>query len=408
MIEIHDKADCCGCTACINSCPVDAISMVADNEGFLYPKINLNSCIGCNKCNNVCPIKNNIKNSELKRRAYVCQNRNPDIRSDSTSGGVFSALASYVLQKGGYVFGAEFDQYWKVKHSFTNKYEELWKLRGSKYVQSDLDDSFVYIQSLLQNGKWVLFSGTPCQVQGLYSFLNKDYDNLLLMDIVCYAISSPLVWDSYLNHLVTKHLLDLTKVRRIKFRDKNPYGYEYSVMAFWGDDGERLYSSGPESNQMLRSFVSNTSTRPSCYKCKFKGLERISDFTVWDCYNIYQYDKKLDDNKGTSHLITHTPKAEMVLRELERSLLIAKPVDIIKAVASEPAMTECASPNKNRAAFFDAVNNKSDAFDLYFPNNNKTRLENILRRSLSKIGIYKYVKRFIKSLRGETRWKNIR
>lgn len=401
MIEIHDKSDCCGCTACANSCPVNAISMVADDEGFLYPQINLNSCINCNKCSNVCPIKNNIEPNDFVRKAYICQNRSNSIRSDSTSGGVFSALASYVIQKGGYVFGAEFDKEWKVRHSFTNKEEELWKFRGSKYIQSDLGESFANVQKLLENGNLVLFSGTPCQVEGLHSFLNKDYSNLLLMDIVCFAIASPRAWDVYLNHLTSKHMLDLTKVRRIMFRDKRLYGYEYSVMSFLGEKGERLYSSGPESNQMLRSFVSNTSTRPSCYKCKFKKSERVSDFTVWDCYNIYQYDKNLDDNMGTSHLITHTAKAEMVLRKIEKTHLLVESVDTASAIASEPAMTECAKPNKNRTNFFKSIRNGIDPFDIYFPDSIKILMERLLRKTLSRVGAYKYVKRSIKRIKGE-------
>ena len=190
------------------------------------------------------------------------------------------------------------------------------------------------------------------------------------MDIVCFSISSPGVWKAYLSHLETSGKIDISKVKRIKFRDKTKYGYEYTLMTFYDENGEELYSSGPESNQMLRSFVSNTSTRPSCYDCKFKKVNRVSDFTAWDCYNVYKYDTNLDDNKGTSHILIHDQKAEDMLEELGSSLLL-KNVDLEKAVMSEPAMIQCAEPNEKRTKFFHEFE-KEDPFNVFFQESAKT------------------------------------
>lgn len=333
---------------------------------------------------------------KFERKVYICQNKEESIRIDSTSGGVFSALAQYVLDKNGVVFGAEFDNTFKVIHGRGESTTDLSKFRGSKYVQSNMGDTFNEVKRLLQDGRWVLFTGTPCQVAGLKSFLGKDYENLVLMDIVCFSISSPEVWERYLSHLQNAGKVNLDNVSRIKFRDKSKFGYEYTLMTFYDKEGHKLYSSGPESNQMLRSFVSNTATRPSCYQCAFKKVERVSDFTAWDCYNVYQYDKKMDDNKGTSHLMIHNERALQILEEIKRYLTVVE-VDLDEAVKSEPAMTECAEPSEMREGFFKVLSNSNDPFNSYFSDSARVKIERLLRTTLSHIGLYKYVKRMLKS-----------
>ena len=333
--------------------------------------------------------------SSFKRKVYICQNRDNDIRFDSTSGGVFSALSKYVIDRKGYVFGAEFDKNWRVVHGMGQSEDDLFRFRGSKYVQSHLGDTFKKVKSVLEDDRWVLFSGTPCQIEGLVCFLKKDYDKLILMDIVCFSISSPKVWELFLNHLEKNDQIDFSKVKRIKFRDKTKFGYEYTLMTFYDQNGKVLYASGPESNQMLRSFVSNTSTRPSCYKCRFKKVNRVSDFTVWDCYNVYKYKKSLDDNCGTSHVMVHSEKAYKILNELDDYLLLER-VDLKQAIDSEPAMIKCSVPNDIRTEFFKCIANGQDAFDIYFQDTLKVKIERILRKILSKTNLYSFVKRSIK------------
>ena len=333
----------------------------------------------------------------FERKAYICQNSTESIRKGSTSGGVFTAIAKYVLDLGGVVFGAAFDDQFHVVHRWTDTFEGLSAFRGSKYVQSHMGTSFHEVKQILDSGRWVLFTGTPCQVQGVRNYLRKAYDNLVLMDIVCYSISSPGVWEQYLRHLEKKEIVKRHEIDHIKFRDKTRYGYEYTLMTFYDKDGKELYASGPESNQMLRSFVSNTATRPSCYHCPCKSVERVSDFTVWDCYNVYQYDRSWDDNKGTSHVIVQSEKGARIWPELSKSLR-TKEVDLQFAVASEPAMTECASASDDRDAFFSALANSTNGelFDRYFQDSARVKVERIARKILSKTGLYRKAKRMIK------------
>lgn len=333
--------------------------------------------------------------TEFQRKAYICQNLTEKIRKDSTSGGVFTAIAKYVLDRGGVVFGAAFDEQFRVAHRWTDTFDGLSAFRGSKYVQSHLGITFRDIKQFLESGRWVLFTGTPCQVQGLKNYLQKDYEHLVLMDIVCYSISSPEVWEQYLRHLEKRGIVNRTDVDHIKFRDKSKYGYEYTLMTFYGKDGKVLHESGPESNQLLRSFVSNTSTRPSCYNCPCKKVERASDFTVWDCYNVYQYDKSWDDNKGTSHIIVQSEKGAGIFQELHLKI---KEVNLAFAVHSEPAMIECASPSKAREAFFSALAESTDGqiFDRFFQDTARVKAEHFARAALSKTGLYSKAKRMIK------------
>ena len=396
MINIIEKANCCGCTACKETCPTKAIEMMSDEEGFYYPHITLDKCINCEKCKKVCPIINKNKENDNLRKVYISQNMNDEIRLDSTSGGVFSALAQYVIDKKGYIFGAEFDENWRVIHGVGKCSDDLHRFRGSKYVQSYLGNTFYDVKRLLENEQWVLFTGTPCQIEGLVSYLHKQYDKLILMDLVCFSVSSPLVWKIYLNHLDKTNKIDLSEVTNIKFRDKTKYGYEYSLMNFYGKNGKIIYSSGSESNQMLRSFVSNTSVRPSCYDCKFKKINRVSDFTVWDCYNIYKYNKKLDDNRGTSHVMVHTVKAQKIIEEINDKYLRLEQVDINEAIDSEPAMIKSAIINENRKAFFKSIEEGNDCFDFFFKETIRVKSEKLLRKILSDFKLYSVVKRLVK------------
>ncbi|WP_295090354.1 Coenzyme F420 hydrogenase/dehydrogenase, beta subunit C-terminal domain [Ruminococcus sp.] len=393
MIEINDKSQCTGCAACANVCPSNCISMFQDDEGFYYPVVDSEKCIHCELCIKTCPVINRRTPESETRKVYICQNVDLKIRKDSTSGGVFSALSKYVLDRNGVVFGAEFDRNSIVRHGMCDNTAGLKRFRGSKYVQSFIGSSYKLVKDELNKDRWVLFTGTPCQIEGLHSYLGKEYKKLILMDIVCYSISSPGVWRQFLDYVGKNIPLD--KVSCIKFRDKSKYGYEYTLMTFRDKEGKTIYSSGPESNPMLRSFVSNTSTRPSCYACKFKTIDRVSDYTAWDCYNVYKYNKNLDDNLGTSHLMVHSSKGLEILKTLKREMSLYQ-VNAEEAVASEPAMTQCAVPSDMRKPFFKMYRSGNNVFTRFFQDTKRVKVERLLRSVLSRIGLYKYIKRLMK------------
>lgn len=253
MIKINRKEECCGCTACKSICPVDAIEMKEDEEGFLYPYIDEKLCIHCNACEKACPMLNVEKEEKVKQKAYIVNNKNTKIRLESTSGGAFTAIAEYVIEKKGIVFGAAFNEDLEVEHIAINNKEELKRFRGSKYVQSDMNDTFTQVKKYLEQGTIVCFSGTPCQVEGLKKFLPKEYSNLITVDVVCRAVPSPKLYRLYKQYMKKKMKSD--EIEDIIFRDKSVYGYRYTTMTV--KTKYKIYHNGVESDPYLRAFFNN-------------------------------------------------------------------------------------------------------------------------------------------------------
>lgn len=316
MIEIKEKSQCCGCTACSSICPKKAIVIKQDEEGFMYPIIDKRKCVNCGLCDKVCPIKNGKENKN-SQHAYIFQNADDKIRRESTSGGAFTAIAEYVIDNNGIVYGAVFDEKYKVIHKGIDNKEELYKFRNSKYVQSEMENCYSEIKEYLNKGKLVCFSGTSCQVEGLKNYLGKHYENLILVDVVCRAVPSPLIWKKYLN-MRQKQYKDISK---IMFRDKY-YGYKYSNLSIYSknSDKKQEYHKGVDSDPYLRAFFTNICDRPSCYDCKFKKLHRESDITIWDCFNVEKFDKNFDDDKGTSRVLTHTENGKNIIDILSKKI----------------------------------------------------------------------------------------
>ncbi len=214
-IQIKNKQDCCGCYACYNCCPVHAISMRQDAEGFWYPEVHADTCVRCGLCATVCPFANKPDDQTLTQ-AYACYAKDPEEHKTSSSGGVFAILARDVLAEEGVVCGAAFDEAMQVNHLCITSYEELKRLKGSKYVQSRIGNVYSEIRRFLMDGKKVLFSGTACQVAGLKNYLKRDYENLLCVDLICHGVSSPKVWERYL-----KELKPGCKIVEMSFRNKS-------------------------------------------------------------------------------------------------------------------------------------------------------------------------------------------
>lgn len=388
MIEIKNKAECCACTACESICPKKCITMKYDNEGFKYPLVDKEKCIDCNLCEKVCPI---IHANEIKKQqhAYIFQNLDDSVRRESTSGGAFTAIAKYVLENNGTVYGVMFNSEFKVIHGRVEKEEELYKFRNSKYVQSDVGNSFSEVKKDLDSNRLVCFSGTLCHIEGLKKYLIKNYKNLILVDVVCRAVPSPLVWKKYLDMRKTKY----KDIKYIMFRDKY-YGYKYSNLSIYSNkkDEKSEYHSGVESDPYLRAFFSNICVRPSCYECKFKKQHRESDITLWDCFEVEKYDKGFDDDKGTTRILTNSYKGKDIIEKLSSSHKI-KEIEVKEAVDGFLAMFQSVKKNNRREEFFKDIEilQEEELFKKYFSDTFKIKLERNARRILLKTGMYKQV-----------------
>lgn len=313
MVDRVSKIDCCGCEACYNSCSFDAIQMRQDLEGFYYPQINEDKCTECNRCEKVCPALNLIPKSNELQKAYACYNSDEAIRRESTSGGIFSAIAGHFLkQEKGVVYGVKFGEDFQVVYDKATTEKELADFRGSKYIQCRPEKVFTEIKALLENNLRVLFTGLPCQVEALKLFLGKSYPQLYTIDMVCFGVGSPKIWESYLDNFHNRE-----QIQEIRLRDKTE-GWKHWKVKF-REEGKDSYCERRE-NLYINSFLSRVNIRPSCYACKFKGLSRASDFTIADCWGIGELNKKMNDDKGLSALLLHSDKAMALFEEIKENI----------------------------------------------------------------------------------------
>lgn len=312
MIKIYRKEQCCGCEACKQVCPKHCISMDYDEEGFLYPKVEDDKCIKCGRCERVCPIINKT-NKRKPLKVFAAQNNDVKVRSISSSGGIFYLLAEHIIKEGGVVFGAKFDKEWNVVHDYAENINEVKAFIGSKYVQSKIGNCYVLAKNFLQAGRKVLFSGTPCQIKALSLFLNRDYANLILVDIVCHGVPSPVLWQEYLTEESDKKY----NINNISFRYKAPYWEDFHLKIDKYHDGSLIEKSEPFNDSIWgKAFVHNLFLRPSCYMCPVKKLSSGSDFTLGDFWGIDCFYPDFNDHKGTSLFIVNTGGGESLLSHL--------------------------------------------------------------------------------------------
>ena len=293
-LETHQKKDCNGCGVCVLECPVNAMAMVQDEEGFLYPKIDREKCINCGKCKQIC--SNDFTPAD-QQKVYMAVNRNSEERKNSTSGGVFFLLAKWIIAKGGVVFGVEYGKDLVARHNFYETLEECKNFQGSKYVRSDTGDVYRKAKTFLEQGRWVLFTGTPCQCSGLRTYLRRDYENLILCDIICHANPSPRVLSLYLQEIEKKYG---RKVVQIQFRDKEK-GWRTSKSTLTLEGGKTVNDS------LFRlAFLCDLINRPSCSQCKFSTPARASDFTIGDFWGVEKVvPDVMDDDMGISFLLRY-------------------------------------------------------------------------------------------------------
>lgn len=322
MINLFiSEKECCGCSACLNICPKNAINMVKNINGFIYPQIDFIACIECGLCNKVCSFQNNPVEKKEPIQAYAAINKNKEKLLLSSSGGIFSALSSYVFEKNGVVFGCAYDEMMEPKHIWVDDDKDLFKIQGSKYVQSKIGETYKDVKIFLESERYVLFTGTPCQIAGLKSFLGKEYANLITADIICHGVPSAYFFSGYIDYLESNlngRIIDL------KFRDKS---------RGWGHFEKIIYlKDGKIKKKLIHSidsyyhtyFMEGDTLRENCYKCKYACISREGDFTMGDFWGIDKIHPEIKYDQGVSLFFVNSNKGESHINGLIKYLDLTK------------------------------------------------------------------------------------
>lgn len=306
MIKIENKEDCCGCTACASICTHDAITMIPDALGFLYPQVDMNKCVECGLCEKVCAFNDHYDTSLNleKPLAYGARHKNMKEVETSRSGAAFIAISDYILEQGGVVYGAGYAEHFRVVHKRATTKEERNEFKGSKYVQSDMNTVFRQVKDDLRNGLTVLFSGTPCQTSGLNSFIGKRLrERLFLVDIVCHGVPGPYLWRDYLAYL---EKIQGSPIVWVNFRDKQKYGWRAHLESF-------IFKNGGGKMSFTFLFYKHIMFRQSCGKCHFCNTRRPSDITIADFWGWEKTNPTINkDDKGLSLVLVNTEKGKIL------------------------------------------------------------------------------------------------
>lgn len=385
-----NRADCCGCYACYNSCPFDAITMEEDTEGFRYPRVDADRCRNCGKCERNCPVLNPIvKEQDQTLPTYAAINKNETIRKESSSGGMFQLLAEQILKEGGIVFGAGFDADWEVCHQSVEMVADLDRLRVSKYLQSRVEMSFQQVVEHLRAGRKVLFAGTPCQCAALRRFVGKNDENLILVDFICHGVPSPKIWRKYLALRANKK-----EIRRISFRNKNLSWERYLLAISYGNANKYL-AADLNTDLYLRGFLQNLYLRPSCHNCHFCKKNRPSDITLADFWGVQEESPSMYDGRGTSLIFIQSQKGKALFDQVKNHAKIMEQ-DFERAILYNPSMIKPSTPSPKRDAFFQAVQHGEKDFMkvlyTYTKPSFKTQFKQAIRRIPGAVGLVHMIK----------------
>ena len=370
MISITDKTLCCGCNVCGDICPKGAISFKTDKEGFWYPEVDTDSCVNCGLCEKVCPVLSKadfIKRYETPA-VYAAYSKDEAIRIDSTSGGIHSVLAGKMFDRGAFIGGAVYNEDLTVSQVITDDRERLPEIRSSKYLQSDASSVYKAISERLKEGRDVFFCGTPCQVQALYKFLGREYDNLITADILCRGVNSPKVFLAYVEMLEKKYG---SKATAVKFKSKEKGWHNFSVRVNF--ENGKVYCRDRWHDLFFIGYLQyNNFVRPSCYKCRFKCFPQKSDITLADFWGIEKLDPSMDQDRGTSMVMVNSDKGAALFEAIKDDI-VWKEFTQDEAAAGNPAMNHSLKSRfATREAFFEDLDRLPfDKVALkYFPNGN--------------------------------------
>lgn len=416
LIQLASPNDCTACTACVSVCPKQCISMYEDKEGFLQPKIDASVCIECHKCEKTCPVllrKNNewpLTDNSVQR-GYAAYNKNEEERLRSSSGGIAPLLSHYIIQNDGVVVGVGFDEKWQPTYLIIDREEDIWKIQGSKYAQAYMNvEMYSQIRLLLEDGRLVMFTGLACQIEGLRTYLNCEYENLLLVDLICLGISSPSVWRDYLDTCTHGE-----NIKYINFKDKKLGWHRFSVRI---ETDKKIQSLTGSEDCFMQSFFRTISLRRSCFNCPRRTVERVADITLADCWGVYEKVPELDDNKGLSAVIIHSQKGQRYFNNIDT---ICKEVSLNDVVKGNPNMIRNIKPQFYHRTRFHVIRkyiSKRFAFIAYCKYNSichmvydfcrkiakKLRINKILNPSYWRFNYKIFKSRYDYDMRLNTKW----
>lgn len=390
ICKIVDTGRCVGCLACIERCALHALSKSISKEGFYQPEVNKSICTLCGQCVRVCPICRKQKKNQTLEKAYLFQNLNCKVREESTSGGFFNEVATLIMNRGGVIYGGAFDNFWRVTHIRIDDKKNISSLWGSKYVQSDMTGIYTNIKKDLEMGIFVCFSGTPCQIAALLTFLGQKYEKLLLVEVVCHGVGSPILWEQYIDNIYETYK---EPIEKISFRSKK-FGYAAATMEIRMKNRPFCYGKNIEAFKML--FFKGYNLRPSCFTCEFKGKHRVADLSIFDCWHMNQYDKSKDDDKGTTGILVNSAIGNEIVREIAKMHYIIE-VDREKLISTDGDMIyRYPTKPKDIVKYWnDLFNGKKiiELLDVYVPYNKKKQFKVIMRMIIGKMGILKNILR---------------
>lgn len=396
MKNICDREEqCCGCTACNSICPRNAIQMKENEEGFLYPIIDESNCVNCGLCKKVCPINKDSRQEQYSQKYYAVKHVNVDVVENSSSGGIFTALSDAVLKQGGVIYGVKLDEEYRVIHSRAEEQEKRDEFRGSKYVQSDMGTVMQHMEEDIKAGKYVMFTGSPCQVAGVRSFLEEkriSFEKVLLCDFICHGASSPKVWESYVNYFKGKYS---TGLQKYIFRGKREGWHQwYPIIQADNCDFSQEYR---KKKSYLLLYQTCFLNRNSCYECKYTSYERVSDITFADFWNIHTVNAEMDDNKGTSQVLINSKTGEKWFEKCKEHIIY---FECSKQDVWQPHLEYANAMPKQRTVFWKEYKRKDfeEILKKYGQGDLLTKCKNFFTPILKKIGLYILIGKLYKIL----------
>lgn len=404
--------ECTGCNACVQVCPKLCIEKVASSDGFVYPKVDILKCVNCGRCLQVCPTRMPLC-SRTPLFCYAAYNKEDKRRNQASSGGIFIEIANYIIDKHGVVFGAVFDEDWNVIHTVAETMEQVFPMMGSKYVQSDTLNTFTKCKEMLDAGRYVLFTGTPCQIAALNKYIHSDYPNLITMDFVCHGVPSPGLWSQYLsevthsnaavkaadgkNTVLNSSLNAMSLIRDIKFRDKTDGWEKFRFVvrkksASKADQNSVLLSDIYYKNPYMKGFLNDLYLRDSCYHCPARAFSSGSDITVGDLWGVNKLGlQNMNDHRGLSIVTVNSSKGNLVLKAICNNLVLHE-LTYEEAILSNSNLVSSSEKKVQLIAKFEANRQTMSLIDAIEHTLHVGFLEKILVKIKHKMILYKWKK----------------